>query len=302
MSNGLAAQKTVPPTTTPNPWVVAMPAVFVLLWSTGFLGAKLGLPYAEPFTFLFLRYAALTAILVVLALIWRAPWPNSWAQLWRAAVVGFLVHGVYLGGVFSAIHAGVPAGVAALIVGLQPVLTAVLAGPMLGERIRPHQWLGLILGLAGVALVLGNKLTFDAAHAQGLLYACVGLIGITLGTVYQKRHGATLDLRTASAVHFIAAAVPTALLAWLFETRDVVWSGEFIFALSWLVVVLSLGAITVLWLLIRRGAAAKVASLFYLTPPVTAVFAWALFGETLGPLAIAGMVVAVMGVALVVKT
>lgn len=284
-----------------NLWVTAMPAAFVLLWSTGFLGAKLGLPYAEPFTFLFLRFAILAVVLVGVALVWRAPWPRTWDELWRAAVVGVLVHGVYLGGVFSAIHAGVPAGVSALIVGLQPVATAVAAGPLLGERVSPRQWLGLVLGLAGVVMVLGDKLTLDVGQAWGVVFALVALGGITLGTLYQKRHGTHHDLRTGSAIHFIAAAVPTAVMAWAFETRDVVWNGEFAFALGWLVVVLSLGAISLLMVLIRRGAAAKVASLFYLTPPVTAVLAWALFGETLGPTAILGMAVAVVGVAVVVK-
>ena len=284
-----------------SPWVLAMPGTFVLLWSTGFLGAKLGLPYAEPFTFLFLRFAILTVVLGLVAVAFRAPWPRTWGEAGRVSVVGLLVHGAYLGGVFSAIHAGVPAGIAALIVGLQPLLTGVGAGLFLGEHVSRRQWLGLVLGLVGVVLVLSDKLSFDIETLDGVIYAVVALVGITVGTLYQKRHGHSTDLRSGAAIHYAAAAVPTAVLAWVFETREVVWSGEFVFALGWLVVVLSLGAITLLLVMIRRGAAAKVASLFYLTPPVTAVLAWALFGETLGVMAIVGMGVAVVGVALVTK-
>jgi len=278
-----------------------MPGAFVLLWSTGFLGAKLGLPYAEPFTFLFLRFAVLTVILVLVALAFRAPWPRTWAEFGRTALVGFLVHGMYLGGVFSAIHAGLPAGVSALIVGLQPLLTAIGAGPLLGEVVTRRQWLGLLLGLVGVTFVLSDKLSLDVGNAIGFGFAIAALFSITIGTLYQKRHGANVDLRSGSAIHFAVAALPMAVLAWGFETREVMWSGEFVFALAWLVVVLSLGAMTLLLVLIRRGAAAKVASLFYLTPPVTAIFAWMMFGETLGPLAIIGMGGAVAGVALVTK-
>lgn len=278
-----------------------MPGLFVLLWSTGFLGAKLGLPYAEPFTFLFLRFVILTVVLGLAALALGAPWPKTWREAGDLALVGLLVHGAYLGGVFSSIYAGLPAGIAALIVGLQPLLTAVGAGVFLGERITRQQWVGFVLGLIGVVLVLGDKLTLEVENVHAIGYAVLALVSITVGTLYQKRHGGGQDLRSGSAIQYIAAAIPMAILAWLIETREVVWSGEFIFALGWLVVVLSLGAITLLFLLIRRGAASKVASLFYLTPPVTALFAWALFGETLGLMAVVGMGVAVLGVALVTK-
>lgn len=285
----------------PTLWVTAMPGLFVLLWGSGFVGAKLGMPYAEPLTFLFIRYAVLIVILAGVVAVFRAPWPKTGAELARTAWVGFLVHGVYLGGVFSAIAVGMPAGITALIVGLQPLLTALGAGPILGERITARQWLGLALGLLGVVLVLAEKLDFERAGVLGVVLCVVSLVAITYGTLYQKRHGGGNDLRTASLIHFIAAAIPTGLLALVLETRAVVWSGEFIFALGWLVVVLSLGAISLLWLLVKNGAASKVASLFYLVPPVTAVFAWMLFGETLGALAVAGMGVTVTGVALVTK-
>jgi len=284
-----------------NMFVVAMPGVFVLLWSTGFIGAKLGLPYVEPFTFLLIRFAALTVILVAIALAFRAPWPSTWGAVARVSVVGLLVHGVYLGGVFSAIHVGLSAGVAALVVGLQPLLTAVGAGVFLGEKVKPRQWLGLVLGLVGVVLVLGDKLNIDGGGLDGIAFAVAALFGITAGTLYQKRHGDAMDLRSGSAIQYAVAGVPMLVLAWIFESGEVQWSGELVFALAWLVLVLSLGAISLLYILIRRGAASKVASLFYLTPPVVAVFAWVLFDETLVPMAMVGMGVVVVGVALATR-
>lgn len=286
----------------PSPLIAAMPAVFVVLWSTGFIGAKLGMPHAEPFTFLSLRFGVLVVILTVAALLMGAPWPRNWAETGHIAVVGVLVHGIYLGGMFAAIDKGVPAGVASLIVGVQPLLTAVAAGPYLGERVTGRQWLGLLIGLGGVALVVSDKLSFQSHHLIGVVFALAALIGITVGTLYQKRHGGTMDLRTGSAIQFFAALVPTFVIALIFETMEVEWVGEFVFALGWLVLVLSVGAITLLYMLIRRGAAAKVASLFYLVPPVTALIAYFFFGETLGPWAIVGMAAAVVGVALVTKS
>lgn len=280
-------------------WLRLMPVVFVLLWSTGFIGAKFGLPYVEPLTFLLIRLTLVTLLLTAVSLVSRAPWPQSPAAVGRIAVAGLLVHGVYLAGVFLAIAKGLPAGVTALVVGLQPLLTGALSGPLLGERVTGRQWAGLSLGLVGVALVVWEKLSFDAANLEGLGFAAAALLGITFGTLYQKRHGGGMDLRTGTAIQYAATTIVLAVAAPLVETMAVHWSGELIFALAWLSLVLSVGAIFLLFLLIRRGAAAKVASLFYLTPPVTAVVAWAMFGEKLGWTAIAGMAVAVSGVALV---
>ena len=276
-----------------------MPAVFVMLWSTGFIGAKFGLPHAEPFTFLFIRYVLVILLLILLALATGAPWPKNWVQTANIAVPGILVHGAYLGGVFAAIHKGVPAGVTALIVGVQPILTAVAAGPYLGEKVTPRQWAGLVMGLAGVGLVVWDKLNWQSHHLTGVVYSVIALVGITAGTLYQKRHGGDMDLRTGSAIQFAAAAVPTLALALVFESMEVSWSAEFVFTLGWLVLVLSLGAISLLHLMIRHGAAARVASLFYLVPPVTALMAFLAFGETLDPPAMVGMAVTVAGVALV---
>lgn len=288
----------------PTPvFVQAMPVLFVLLWSTGFIGAKFGLPYAEPFTFLFIRFAAVLVLLAPLAIMARSAWRGGWTAVGHQAVTGALVHGIYLGGVFWAIDRGLSAGVAALVVGLQPLLTAVAVGPVLGERVTARQWLGLVLGLSGVGMVVGEKLTasgLGALEPVALTGAVLALVGITAGTLYQKRFGGGVDLRTGTFIQYVSAAVVAGLAALLVETREVAWTGEFIFALGWLVIVLSLGAISLLMLLIRRGEAARTASLFYLVPPVTAVTAWALFGETLGPLALSGMAIAVAGVALVV--
>jgi len=280
-------------------WVTVMPGVFVLLWSTGFIGAKFGLPYAEPFTFLLWRFVILTLLLSSVGLLMSAPWP-SLKEAGHTALIGLLVHGAYLGGVFAAISFGIPAGVAALIVGTQPILTALGAGPLLGEKVTARQWLGLLLGLGGVGLVCARKLNLESADLQGIAACLIALVGITLGTLYQKRHGGAMDLRTGSAIQFAASAILMAVIASMTETMEVQWTGEFIFALVWLVLVLSVGAISLLFILIKRGAASKVASLFYLVPPVTAFVAFFLFDETLGWLAIAGMCVAVVGVALVV--
>lgn len=280
-------------------WVRLMPGVFVLLWSTGFIGAKYGLPYAEPLTFLLVRLSLVAAVLGVVALVTRAPWPKSWAEAGRIALAGLLVHGVYLSGVFCAIAKGMPAGVTSLIVGLQPLLTAALSGPLLGERVTARQWSGLLLGLAGVALVVSEKISFDSANLMGMGLVGVALLGITLGTLYQKRHGTAMDLRSGAAIQYAVTAAVLAVLAPMFETMHIQWTGEFVFALLWLSFVLSVGAIFLLYALIRRGAAARVASLFYLVPPVTAVVAWAMFDERLGALALVGMAMAVAGVAMV---
>ena len=275
-----------------------IPALFVVLWSTGFIGARLGLPHAGPLTFLALRYALAAGLLVLVALATRAPWPRRLAEIGHYAAAGLLVHAVYLGGVFVGISLGVEAGVSALIVGLQPLLTAALAGMLLGERVTTRQWAGLGLGLLGVALVLARKLGQGHGDALGGLACVAALFGITLGTLYQKRFCAGMDLRTGNVVQFTAAGLATAPLALLFEGARIDWDGRFVFALLWLVLVLSLGAVSLLYVLIRRGAASQVASLFFLVPPCTALIAWLLFGEKLGPLAVIGMAMTAVGVAL----
>lgn len=277
-----------------------MPALFVLIWSTGFLIAKYGLPYAPPLTFLEWRYAV--ALVLLLPIIWfaRAPWPSSRGIATHIAVAGVLVHAGYLSGVWCAISLGMPAGISALIVGLQPVLTA-FAGRWIGERVDARQWLGFVLGLAGVGLVVANKMTLAGLSATSIALCLMALISITAGTLYQKRFCPSFDLRTGAFVQYGASFVITLPFALLLEDGRVEWAGAMFFALAWSVVALSLGAIFLLFLLIRRGAATRVVSLFYLTPPTTALMAWIIFGEALSLVAILGMVIAVVGVALVVR-
>ncbi|AYH42235.1 DMT family transporter [Azoarcus sp. DN11] len=290
----------------PSRLTAAAPLLFVLLWSTGFLGAKFGLPYAEPLTFLSTRYVLVITLMGALALAMRAPWPRDWRQVAHIGIAGLLVQATYLGGVFMSIHRGLPAGVSALVVGMQPLLTALGAGWLLRERVTRRQWAGLALGFIGVTLVVSNKVGAGNGTTAGvgwmLMPALAALVGITVGTLYQKRFCPSFDLRTGSVVQFIPSLAVTALLASRTETMHVAWSGDFVFALLWLVLVLSLGAISLLNLLIRSGSAVNVASLFYLTPPTTALLAWLLFGETLTGLALVGMAVAVAGVWLARKT
>ena len=295
-----------------------MPGLFVLLWATGFIGAKLGLPYAPPLKFLLWRFAIVIVLMTLLALAARALWPRG-VQWVHVAVAGVLLQAGYVGGIFVSIDLGMPAGVSALVVGLQPVLTAAFAASTtssLGERVSARQWLGFALGFGGVALVVwgragpgGLAAVAGAVGAGavgvggmawgGLAAVVMALLAMTVGLLYQKRYCGTLDVRTQSVVQFIAAAAVLLPLSLAFETRAVVWSGEFLFALGWLVLVLSVGAVSLLLVMIRRGAATSVSSLMYLVPPVTALMAWLMFDEALGVAAIAGMALAAAGVALV---
>lgn len=291
----------------PIPVTALMPALFVLLWSTGFIGAKFGLPYAEPFTFLFVRFVLTLALLIPLVHIFRGGWPRG-ARLWgHIAMSGMLVHGAYLGGVFYGIYLGMPAGLASLLVGLQPLLTAALARPLLNERLHWVQWMGLILGLMGITLVLGSKLDpSDGALFQGfglgaLSCVFVALVGISCGTLYQKRYCTGMPLLSGTVVQYLGAGVLLGMGALLFETREIDWSPIFVATLAWLVLVLSIAAILLLMALIKRGEASRVASLFYLVPPVTALEAWWLFDEALPPIALVGMAIALTGVVMVAR-
>lgn len=277
------------------------PFLFVFLWSTGFIGAKYGLPYAEPLSFLLTRYAFVIALMTAIALLTRAPWPKAPMQWVHIAVSGLLVHAVYLGGVFVAIRHGLPAGVTALVVGMQPLLTALGAGWLLGEQVNRRQWAGLGLGFVGVALVVSGKFGEAAALGPMLVPALIALLGITIGTLYQKRFCASFDLRTGSVIQFVPTALVTALAVLSFENYRIEWNGDFIFALGWLVLVLSIGAISLLNLLIRSGSAVNVASLFYLTPLSTALIAFVIFDEKLTLTAAIGMLIAVSGVYLVAR-
>ena len=275
------------------------PALFVVLWSTGFIGAKMGLPYAEPATFLAIRFFAVAAILAVVAGLTGAAWPDNHTDKAHIAAVGLLVHGIYLGGIFGGISLGVTAGDSALIVGMQPILTAVLVGPILGETVRARQWIGFVIGTVGVTLVSWRYIDDLDSTLTGVVLCVVAVMGMSLGTIYQKRFCAQMNLLTGSCIQFLAAALFMLLIAVAWESGQVNWTGEFVFALGWLVIVLSLGAMTLLWLLVRAQAATQVASLFFLVPPVTALIAWPLFGETLTLKSIIGMGLVVLGILLV---
>ncbi len=284
----------------PN-WLTLAPASFVVLWSTGFIGMRLGAPFAEPFTFMAIRMAIVVAILLAAAWWFRAPWPTNRRDVGHAAVAGLLVHATYLSGVLYAISLKLPLAFTALIAGLQPILSAVAANAFLCERLSKRQWLGMLLGLAGVLLVIASKWTAGEVPPAALVSALVGLLGITAGTIYQKRFCTTMDLRTSGVIQFSATGIVLFTFAMLFETRVVQWTPQFVFALGWLAIVLSLGAISLLYVMIRHGATAKVTSLFFLTPSVTAIMAFALFGESLSMLAIGGLAVSAIGVALVTR-
>ncbi|MCX7897095.1 MAG: DMT family transporter [Rhodocyclaceae bacterium] len=271
------------------------PWLFVLLWSTGFLGAKLGLPHADPLAFLAVRYFLVIALMAALAFSMRAPWPRDLMQWAHLGVAGLLVHGLYLGGVFTAIDWGLPAGVTALVVGMQPLLTATLASLFLGETVTARQWLGLFLGLLGLFFVVSEKMGAQFPP-MALAPAGTALFGITVGALYQKRFCPAFDWRSGSVAQFLPSAVLTSLIAWWTGETRIEWTAEFLFALLWLVLVLSMGAISLLNGLIRRGSAVNVASLFYLTPATTAFLAWAIFDETLSLPALLGMFLAAWGV------
>jgi drug/metabolite transporter (DMT)-like permease len=274
------------------------------LWSTGFIVAKFGLPFAPPLTFLILRCATVLLVLVPCVLIWKAPWPRT-AEIGHIAVAGLLLQAGYLSGVWCAIKLGMPAGLSALIVGMQPILTAA-AAPLIGEQVRPRQWLGLLFGLTGVALVVAAKITLVGLSAVSIGFCVMALISITVGTMYQRRFCPRFDLRTGTVIQFAATVVALLPIAVLFEgfslpLTTVEWTPRFIGALLWSVLALSIGAIFLLFKLLRRNDATLVTSLLYLTPPTTAVMAWLMFGEAFNLLGMIGMAVAVIGVIFVVK-
>ena len=284
-----------------------MPAVFVLIWATGFIVARYGMPYAPPFTFLLLRYVCSIACFAAWIAIARVRWPQTRPEWLHLAVTGVLMHGGYLGGVWAAVKAGMGSGLSALIVGIQPVLTAIWLSAFgsAAHRVSSRQWLGLGLGFAGLVLVVWRKLTEgsagDSANAVNLAWAVGALLCITAGTLYQKRWVAPCDVRSANTVQLIAAAIVTAPLAWL-EPEAMQWNAHSLGAMAWSVLGLTLGGSSLLYLLIQRGAAASVTSLMYLVPPTTALMAWLLFGEPITVTTVAGIALTALGVALVVRS
>lgn len=292
--------------TRPDPLVRAMPAVFVVIWSTGFIVARYGMPHAPPMKFLAVRYALSVLAFLAWALLARAGWPRDRRQFAHLAVTGILMHAGYLGGVWAAVKAGMGAGLAALLVGLQPVLTAVWIASR-GGQVARRQWAGLALGLAGLLLVVWQKLGLGEVTAPNLSFVVFALFSITAGTLYQKRFLAPCDVRTASLVQLTAAFAVTLPLA-LLENETMRWwlpggafNGQLAGAVAWSVLGLTLGGSSLLYLLIQRGAATSVTSLMYLVPPTTALMAWVLFGEPITVLIVAGMALTAAGVSLVVR-
>jgi drug/metabolite transporter (DMT)-like permease len=280
-----------------------IPFLFVFLWSTGFIAAKYALPYIEPFYLLFTRSAITVAVFLLLCLVFRVR-ALTLRQARQQVVTGFLIHGTYLGGVFAAIKWGMPAGITAMVVGVQPVLTALLGRVALGAKLQAIQWFGLALGLGGVTLVLWSTHQHEPMNLNGpsVMAALAALFGISIGTIYQKRVGQGINLIAGSFWQYIGMLLLMAFMAWSFESRTAVWSVQLIMALAWLVFALSVTAILLLMYMIREGETAKVASYFYLVPPMAAAEAWVLFGESLSILSIAAIAVTVAGVYLVVKT
>lgn len=283
-----------------------MPVVFVVIWSTGFIVARYGMPHAPPFSFLALRYALSVACFLLWILISRPEWPKDRGQYWHLAVTGTLIHATYLGGVWAAVKLGMGAGLSSLLVSLQPILTAIWVSSR-GQGVSLRQVLGLALGFIGLLLVLWGKLGLGEVTLLNLICILTALLGITAGTLYQKRYVQPCDVRTANLIQLSAAFVVTAPLA-LLEQESMRWlfsvgspNVELIGAMAWSVLGLTLGGSSLLYLLIQRGAATSVASLFYLVPPVTAVMAWLLFGERITVLTGVGTALAALGVACVVR-
>ncbi len=279
-----------------------VPFLFVFLWSTGFIAAKYALPFIEPFYLLFIRMALTTIVFMLLCFAFKVKLLRP-IQAGHQMVTGFLVHGAYLGGVFAAIKWGMPAGITAIIVGIQPILTAFLGWSFLGERLQLTQWAGLGIGLVGVIFVLltTGQQEYVNLHWTAMLAAITALLGISFGTLYQKRFGADVNLLAGSFWQYVSVMLLMAIMTWTFEAREVVWDKQLIFALAWLVIGLSVTAILLLMYMIREGETAKVASYFYLVPPVASIEAWLLFDEYLSFMSIIAIFVTVFGVYLVIR-
>ena len=271
--------------------------IFVLIWSTGFVIARLAMPYVEPATFLFWRFAGVLAAMAALSLIWRISWP-SWPQIKHIAVAGILLQFGYLLGVYFAVHLGMGAGLAAIIVGLQPILTAWFAA-WVSEQVSPRQWIGLGFGFAGVALVVLEKVTFVHIPFVSYVLAFIALLSITFGTLYQKKYCPVFDLRAGSSIQFGVSAILCFICVYFFESGVMVWNVSVIGALLWAIFPLSIGSISLLFMMIRKGAATKVTSFLYLTPPTTALMAWFLFGEPFTVMMVLGLGLTMTGVVLV---
>lgn len=276
-----------------------IPVIFVFVWSTGFIVARYGMPYSEPMTFMFLRFTGVLIVMVPVALLARVTWPSR-QQILHIGVAGTMLQAGYLGGVWAAVKLGMSASLVALIMGLQPIFTAWLSA-LVAERVTARQWLGLMAGLTGVGMVVMAKFSLIGLSAMSLSLAGLALASITIGTLYQKRFCPSFDLRVGSTIQFAAAALVCLPFMFVFETRQIEWVFPMIASLLWSIFALSIGAISLLFIMIRDGAATKVTSLLYMTPPTTAVMAWFLFDEPITPMTVAGTAVTVLALLLVIK-
>jgi drug/metabolite transporter (DMT)-like permease len=281
------------------------PALFVFLWSTGFVGAKYIVPYADPFTFLTIRYVIAATILIAIAAILKQPLRLTRDQVKASVAVGLLLHVIYIGGVFYAVSLGVSAGISAVIVSIQPVLVSILAVPLLGERIRWVQVVGLFLGVAGIALLLLPKV-FQGDYSSsisevGIVICIIALLGTSAGYLVQKKFGSDIPFLTGTGMQYAVSASAFAVLSALTEDQRIEWSPAFFFGLAWIVFMLSIGSIVLLYGMLRAGSASKVSSLYYLVPPVAAIQAYFLFDEVIPPVGILGMALAGLGVVLVMR-
>ncbi|WP_232827857.1 DMT family transporter [Marinomonas shanghaiensis] len=274
---------------------ITLPFLFIVLWSSGYIGGAIGLDYAEPFTMTLFRFGSAAAILTIVSLLMKAPWPKG-KKFLHVGVVGVLIQAVQFGGLYSGMNLGVPAGVSALIVGTMPILTAIGAGFFLGETVTKKQWGGLLLGICGVALVVSEGLNFTDINPMGYFFVIIALLGITSGALYQKKFCQSMDLRSGGAIQLTIAAMIMWLLASNFETMTVQWSFGFIASTAWLALMNSIGAISLMYLLLRRGKASAVSSLFFLIPPTTAIMATLVLGDDFELVEMLGFTVAVSGV------
>ena len=281
--------------------IAAAPVLFVLFWGSGFPITKFGLEYIEPFTLLAIRSGLNVALVLAIVPFVRIRWPGNWRDAGHIAVSGFLLQFAYLGAMFTALGGGVSQGVAALAAGMQPLLTAAVVGPLLGERIAPRQWAGFVLGFGGLACVMSERIAIAEATAIGFIAAACTPILITAGSLYQKRFCADMDLRSGMVIQHVAAGAASAAMAFSIETREIDWGIELGIVLAWLVLVLSVAAVNLYYMMLRRGQAARVSSLFYLTPPTAAVLGYLTYGEVFGWFGLAGFAIAVIGVILATR-
>ena len=280
---------------------ILLPLIFVTLYGSGFVGAKLGLPYASPLTFLAWRFACSCILLFAIAILMRSPWPHKLKDIGHIMIAGIFMQATFSAGVFEAIHLGISPAVSALIIALQPILVALGAGPILGETVFLRQWLGLLLGLVGVALVVSQNMSFSHAHVVGIMMAIIGLLGLTAGNLYQKRFCSSMNIFTGGVIQSIAAFTVVLIGATAFESMTIIWSGQFLFALTWMTVVVSIGAVSLLYVLIRQGDVSQVASIFYLVPVSTALLSFIIYQQTIDDVGILGMIITALGIILVNK-